>query len=202
MAALGVASAVKLDHAVHGGRSVAAIDHYGRPVQRIQAEAAADLVVADDQVIDIPPAVAAARIHRGNELPGQADLSTLVMDRHIHGAIEIAPTGGDFRLRFILVGIGIPLIAGTALRDDFLGLPIANELDVIATIALVDAASVVVAVAPVVGARAVVAFILLCMRCAGQQREKNEGAFYDDVLWSRMEVGGLTRSAGSAALKM
>jgi hypothetical protein len=55
VSAVHFAAAVEGDHAFDGDRAAAAIDVQRRPVQRVQAEAAPDLVVTDEQLIDIPP---------------------------------------------------------------------------------------------------------------------------------------------------
>ena len=58
MSALHFAAAVEGDHAFDSDRVAKAIDVQGRPVQCIQAEAAESLIVTDDQLINIPTAIA------------------------------------------------------------------------------------------------------------------------------------------------
>lgn len=72
-----IATAVELDHAVNGDSTVAAIDGQARLVQRVQPELTADFVVADNQVINGPPAIAVVAVERRNQTLRQMDIGTL-----------------------------------------------------------------------------------------------------------------------------
>ena len=128
MSAVHFAAAVEGNHAFNGDRAAAAIDVQGRPVQCIQTEAAADLVVTNEQLIDIPPAIAAAGIHRRDQLFWNADAAPIVMDRNIHSRVEVMLAGDHFRLLLVFVGGRIPLYPRPVFVTGVLGLAEARQL--------------------------------------------------------------------------